>query len=161
MEGTTQQPGHEPLAPLWSGILVPVDFSAPSEIALTYALRLARYCGAQVWVHHVIPSPHALDALYERGLTQPESVKRIEQKARRRVKELAAAAGVTTKILVSFSEGEARTRVLEYAAKCKPDLIVMGTHGRSGAKRFLIGSVAEAVIRQAPCPVLTLREQPQ
>ena len=56
-----------------------------------------------------------------------------------------------------FSEGDPVPGVLEWAAKLKPDLIVMGTHGRRGAKRFFMGSVAEAVVRRALCPVLTLR----
>jgi nucleotide-binding universal stress UspA family protein len=150
------------LAPLWRSILVPVDFSAPSEAALAYALKLADASGATVHVCHVIPVPHVLDALYEHGLTQPESVKRIEQKARQRIKEIVTANGFTQSALplrVHFSEDEAVPGVLAWATKLKPDLIVIGTHGRRGAKRFFMGSVAEAVVRQASCPVLTLRGQ--
>jgi nucleotide-binding universal stress UspA family protein len=143
--------------PYWRTILVPMDFSAPSEAALAQALKLAGVSGATVHVCHVIPLPHMLDALYEHGLEQPESVKRIEQKARRRVKELTASTATGVKPRVHFSEGEAVTGVVEWATKLKPDLIVIGTHGRRGAKRFFLGSVAEAVVRRAPCPVLTLR----
>jgi nucleotide-binding universal stress UspA family protein len=144
-------------APLWRTILVPMDFSAPSEAALAYALKLAGVSGATVHVCHVIPIPHVLDAFYEHGLEQPQTVKRIEQKARKRVKELVAATASSIKPRLHFSENEAVVGVLAHAAELKPDLIVMGTHGRRGAKRFFLGSVAEAVVRRAPCPVLTLR----
>jgi nucleotide-binding universal stress UspA family protein len=153
----TPQEETTTLAALWQNILVPVDFSAPSEAALTYALKLASASGAQVHVCHVIPTPHVLDALYEHGLTQSESVKRIEQKARQRIKEIAASLSDTSKIHIHFSEDEATAGVLAWETKLKPDLIVIGTHGRQGAKRFFMGSVAEAVVRRASCPVLTLR----
>jgi nucleotide-binding universal stress UspA family protein len=137
-----------------------MDFSAPSEAALVYALRLARRSGATVHVCHVIPAPHVLDLLYEHGLEQPESAKRIAQTARQRVKDIIASTtpgGPAVTVRVHCSEGDAAPGVLEWAAKLKPDLMVMGTHGRRGAQRFFLGSVAEAVVRRAPCPVLTLR----
>jgi nucleotide-binding universal stress UspA family protein len=154
---TAPQPPGRNLAPLWRQIFVPMDFSAPSEAAFAYALKLAIISGATVHVCHVIPVPHVLDPLYEHGFEQPESVKHIEQKARKRVKELALSVGAEVALRVHFSEGEALNCVLEQAAKLKPDLIVMGTHGRRGARRFFLGSVAEGVVRRAPCPVLTLR----
>jgi nucleotide-binding universal stress UspA family protein len=142
---------------LWHDILVPMDFSAPSEAALAYALRLAGISKAVVHVCYVIPVPHALDAFYEHGLEQPESVRHIKHRVRKRLKELVLAAGTDVAPRVHFGEGEAIAGVLEQATKLKPDLIVMGTHGRRGARRFFLGSVAEAVVRRAPCPVLTLR----
>lgn len=85
---TDRQPAFTSPIPLWHQILVPMDFSAPSEAALVYALTLARISGATVHVCHVIPAPHVLDLLYEHGLEQPESVTRIAQKARQRVKDM-------------------------------------------------------------------------
>jgi nucleotide-binding universal stress UspA family protein len=108
-------------------------------------------------VCHVIPLPHVLDAFYEHGLSQPESVKQISQKARKRIKEIAFTLKAESPLRIRLLEGEAVTELLEYAAKLKPDLIVMGTHGRRGAKRFFLGSVTEAIVRRAACPVLTLR----
>jgi nucleotide-binding universal stress UspA family protein len=134
-----------------------MDFSAPSEAALAYALRLAGISKAVVHVCHVIPVPHVLDVFYEHGLEQPESVKHIKHRVRKRIKELVLATGTEVAPRIHFGEGEAIAEVLEKATKLKPDLIVMGTHGRRGAKRFFLGSVAEAVVRRAPCPVLTLR----
>ena len=142
---------------LWQTILVPVDFSAPSEAALAYALKLAAACTAALHVCHIIPVPHVLDALYERGGDPSESVRRIEQKARHRIDDIRRSAGSSLNPHIHFSEGDARDGVLEWAEKLGADLIVMGTHGRQGAERFLFGSVAETVIRRAPCPVLTLR----
>jgi len=145
---------------LWHKILVPVDFSPSSEAALAYALRLAAVTGAVVDVCHVISLPHVLDPLYERGFEPPQSVKVIEKKGRKRIREIAVPfKGEIKKLRLHFIEGEAWKKILELAKKLKPDLIVMGTHGRRGAKRFLMGSVAEAVVRRAPCPVLTLREK--
>jgi len=142
---------------IWRTILVPVDFSAPSEAALRYALKLAAASSAELHVCHIIPVPHVLDVLYERGLEPQESVKHIEQKAHQRINELVHSAGALLKFHLHCSEGEARDRVLEWAEKLKADLLVMGTHGRQGAERFFMGSVAEAVVRRASCPVLTLR----
>ncbi|MCS6926013.1 MAG: universal stress protein [Candidatus Binatia bacterium] len=150
-----------PLSSLWRQILVPMDFSPPSEAALLYALTLARASGATVHVCHVIPSLHLLDALYEHGLEQPESVARITQKAQQRVAELVTATreeGTEISVQVHCSEGDVAQGVLEWAATLHPDLIVMGTHGRRGAPRFFLGSVTETVVRRAPCPVLTLRD---
>ena len=141
----------------WQRLLVPVDFSPPSEAAFVYALTLANITKAEVYVSHIIPVPHVLDVFYERGLTPPESVKHITRKARRRVKEIIQATGASLPVRIRFHEGEAAVSILEQAAKLKVDLIVMGTHGRRGASRFFLGSVAETVIRRAPCPVLTLR----
>lgn len=141
----------------WKRILVPIDFSPPSESALIYALTLANVTKAEVYASHIIPIPHVLDAFYERGLTPPESIKLINRRARKRVKEIIQATGTSIPVRVRFQEGEAAAAILEQATKLKVDLIVMGTHGRRGATRFFLGSVAEAVVRRAPCPVLTLR----
>jgi nucleotide-binding universal stress UspA family protein len=138
-------------------MLVPIDFSPPSESALVYALTLANVTKAEVYVSHIIPVPHVLDAFYERGLTPPESVKLIHRRARKRIKEIMQAAGTSLPIRVRFQEGEAAAAILEQAAKLKIDLIIMGTHGRRGATRFFLGSVAEAIVRRSLCPVLTLR----
>jgi len=142
---------------LWRSILVPMDFSAPSEAALVYAVKLADLSKALIHVCHVIPVPHVLDAFYEHGLEQPESVTHIKHKVRKRVKELVLSSGMDVVLRVHFSEGEPTEGVLKEATRLRPDLIVMGTHGWRGMKRFFLGSVAEAVVRGAPCPVLTLR----
>lgn len=154
---TLPQPAGRTSPPLWRSVLVPMDFSAPSEAALTYALRLADISKAIVYVCHVIPVPHVLDAFYEHDFEQPESVEHLKQRVRKRVKEIVLAMGADVAPHIHFSEGDATEGVLKEAMRLKPDLIVMGTHGWHGVKRFFLGSVAEAVVRGAPCPVLTLR----
>ena len=144
----------------WKRLLVPIDFSAPSEAALIYTFKLTHLTGAEAHACHIIPIPHVLDALYERGFTPAETVKRITQEARRRIKAIAQAQGVTTPVRIHVKEGDASVAILEQAAALKADLIVMGTHGRRGARRFFLGSVAETIIRRASCPVLTLRATP-
>lgn len=157
MAETPRSPSQPTNALQWKRVLVPVDFSPPSEAALIYGLKLAQLVGAEVNACHIIPTPHVLDALYERGFAPPESVTRITQKARKRIKEIAAAQATTVPLRIHCKEGEAAEHILQQADTLKVDLIVMGTHGRSGAKRFFLGSVAETVIRRASCPVLTLR----
>jgi nucleotide-binding universal stress UspA family protein len=155
----TSKPSSPETSGLWHTILVPVDFSAPSEAALTYALKLATASSVALHVCHIIPVPHVLDALYERGFEPEESVKRIEHKARQRINEIVRSVSSTLKPHLHYSEGDTRDGVLEWAEKLQADLIVMGTHGRKGAERFFMGSVAEAVVRRASCPVLTLRAE--
>src|SRR5262245_9002136 len=120
-ENTSAAPQERTSAtPLWRCILVPIDFSLPSEAALAYALRLANVSGAEGQVCHVIPLPHVLDAFYEHGLTQPESVKRISQKARKRIKEIALTLKAEIPLRIRLLEGEAVTELLEHVAKLKP-----------------------------------------
>ncbi|MBI3246638.1 MAG: universal stress protein [Deltaproteobacteria bacterium] len=144
-------------APPWRRLLVPVDFSASSDAALLYAVQLARVNGATLHVYHAIPYPHMLDVLFERGFAPEETVLRIRRKGRHHVRQLLASVGVDVALRFHFHEGETVAAILAWVDKFKPDLIVMGTHGHRGAARFFLGSVAEAVVRQAPCPVLTLR----
>jgi universal stress protein A len=156
----SQHTSAAPLA-LWRRVLVPMDFSPPSKAALVYALTLARASGATVHVCHLIPRPGVLDLFYEHDFEPPESAKRAGQKVRRIVKDLVASTptgGTGVTVRTHCSEGDAAPGVLEWVAKLKPDLIVMGTHGRRGARRFFMGSVAEAVLRRTVCPVLILRE---
>ncbi len=144
----------------WRRLLVPVDFSVSSDAALRYAVQLAQANGATLHVCHAIPYPHMLDALFERGLTPEETLLRIRRKGRLHVQQLLASTGFTGTVRFHFQEGDSGGTILAWADKLKPDLIVMGTHGHRGAAHFFLGSVAESVVRQAPCPVLTLRAAP-
>jgi nucleotide-binding universal stress UspA family protein len=132
-------------------VLVATDFSPPSEAALTYARALAKTFGASLHVLHVAenfflrstPSdPHAIVAAKMRTLTDRlADFDRTVLRARPVVQ-------------VSDSPAEA---IVEYAQAEGVDLIVIGTHGRSAVSQLLVGSVAERVVRLAPCPVLTVR----
>jgi nucleotide-binding universal stress UspA family protein len=142
-------------------ILVPTDFSAPSEAAIDYAVALGQKLGASVHVVHSFELP--LVGFPDGVLTVPaEMASRIieaSQTALGRIRETYARRGVT--LDTSLEQADPREGILSAAKKVSADLIVMGTHGRRGLARALIGSVTEAVVRSAPVPVLTVHAEPK
>ena len=131
---------------MFTHILVPTDFSEPSEAALDYALELAVRFDARLHLLHVIDAAAVPAGLFDD----------VKAKLARRASRGERRAAVTTEVITGTS---ARTIVC-YARARSMDLIVMGTHGRSGVAHILMGSVAEKVVRDAPCPVLTVRHAP-
>jgi len=138
-------------------ILVPTDLSEGAEAALDYACELANKLGATVHLVHVIGIP-AL-GVPELGVAVTSTV--IDQliaEGQTSVDALADARRDRTKFgRILLKTGDARDVIDQTAQELGIDLIVMGTHGRRGLKRALLGSVAETVVRSAPCPVLTVR----
>lgn len=140
-------------------VLVATDFSAPSETALNYARAMARSFGAQLHVLHIFEPLWITSAdVVGGGVALATMIQGLEDTARKQLeeavteadrRELKAVAEMVT------SESPAR-EIANYANEHKVDLLVIGTHGRSGISRMLIGSVAEKVVRLAPCPVLTV-----
>jgi universal stress protein A len=133
-------------------ILVPTDFSEIAESALHVAQALARDHHAKIVLMSAPLPPPPVSEVYVpvgdySGLT--EETKRQLTTQARTVTELT----VETRVLV----GPPGPSIVEIAKDCRADLIVMGTHGRSGLNRLLLGSVAEYVLRHAPCPVLTIK----
>ncbi len=135
-----------------SSILVPVDFEPASNEALKWAEQLAKDLGAEVILIHVSQppmvsypevSPVMVSSLYKDLLSA----------AKRSLDEFAAQSGGKRTLL---REGDAGVEVVRAAEEIRPALIVMGTHGRRGLRRLLIGSVAEHVVRHSPVPVLTV-----
>jgi universal stress protein A len=138
-------------------ILVPTDFSAPADEALDYALSLGRPFGAAVTLLHVFEDPFALSLYSEQYVPMPPEMRdEILDHIRARLAERVARSGRTdvTSIILT---GPTAPTIAESAREQKADLIVMGTHGRHGVTHLLLGSVAERVVRTAPCPVLTVR----
>ncbi len=140
-------------------ILHPTDFSRASAAALAAAVALAKQSGGQLVLVHVLvpPTPFIAD-----GYVAPSTYQEIEATARREVQKRLAAvlarakkAGARAKALLL--EGVPFDQIVRAAKRTRADLIVMGTHGRTGLPKFLMGSVAERVIPRAPCPVLTVR----
>ncbi len=141
-------------------ILVATDFGDASDAALTYGRALARNFGSTLHLLHVAEN------LFTRGIggegyiaVLPDLQKDVEDTARKQLDDLAidndpGAPAVHTVVLTSNTPAMA---VVEYARDRKIDLIVMGTHGRGAVAHLLMGSVAERVVRTAPCPVLTVR----
>ena len=141
-----------------SRILVPLDFSVPSERALGYATTLAAQFGATLRLLHVVEPLNAA-ALAGEGylITLPELTDSMVKDARRRLADYRDIAPPGLVIETDVTMGPPATTIAEVARAQKCDLIVMGTHGRTGLAHLFMGSVAERVTRLAPCPVLTVR----
>lgn len=133
-------------------ILHPTDFSERSTHALQLACSLARDHGARVVVLHVLAPPAVA---YGEALTSyaEEAERRAAEEKLNRLQLPDPAISLERRL----TEGEPAERILQVAEEIHADLIVMGTHGRTGLSRLLMGSVAEQVVRQAPCPVLTIK----
>jgi nucleotide-binding universal stress UspA family protein len=137
-------------------ILHPTDFSDAARTACDYACALAETFGAQLDILHVFDLPVA--AMPSPGAVFPPDY--FAEERRRVAEELAkvpdtAPPGVAVQHVTR--EGTAFLEIVRYARESAADLIVMGSHGRTGLAHLLIGSVAERVVRKAPCPVLTVR----
>lgn len=142
----------------WKRILCPIDFSDASRSALETAADLARRSGASLTLFHAYPVP---------GYTFPDgsfvaSSKMLEEladQAKRHLDEwkgIATGLGVTA-VDAATAVGEPAHEIVAFAKEKGSDLVVVGTHGRTGLQHALMGSVAERVVRKAPCPVLTVR----
>jgi nucleotide-binding universal stress UspA family protein len=133
-------------------ILHPTDFSDPAKGSFQLACALASDMGARLIAFHVVQPTsyvHNLDfTLPNRELKALESLRRLQQTAEE---------GYGLDIDIDLSEGEPATEILKVARDRHCDLIVMGTHGRTGLRHLLMGSIAEKVLRKADCPVLTAR----
>jgi nucleotide-binding universal stress UspA family protein len=136
-------------------ILYTTDFSKSSEVALDVARGLARGFGARLVALHVGSQPlNSTGGAMMALPPQPEEFGRDELLARL-AKFVAGDGGVRTETELVF--GEPVTEILCTAERLGADLVVMGTHGRTGLLRALMGSIAEQVLRRAPCPVITAR----
>jgi nucleotide-binding universal stress UspA family protein len=137
-------------------ILVPHDFGAGSDHALAYAVDLAKALGAELIVMHAfeIPMIGFPDGTL---VATPELASRVLEGANvglKKAAELHAGSGVAMRTLVK--QGPTWQTITETATELGAGMIVMGTHGRHGLPRALLGSVAEKVVRTAHCPVLTI-----
>jgi nucleotide-binding universal stress UspA family protein len=147
--------------PTISRILVPVDFSPHSDLALRYVIPLAGRLGASVHLLHVVEPLPALaltgESLYLPDVAELEA--RIMADAERQIgKSRAIVSAAGPAVTAEIASGHAAAEIVRTAGLRKCDLIVMGTHGRTGLAHMFMGSVAEKVTRVAPCPVLTVRE---
>ncbi len=142
---------------MFKKILCPVDFSEFTKDVVAYAADISRQYGAELHVLHVIPNLTYFTP-YESFLT-PENLvameKNIQDEVDRDFKKVLSAVGIDVRKVVRT--GVAFVEIIDYAKTEGIDLIVMGTHGRSGIEHILIGNVAEKVVRKSPCPVMTIR----
>ena len=133
-------------------ILVPMDFSEPSELALSHACALAASHNATITVCHVGEPLHP-DWFFDTAPLEREIIEQAQKSLLAMVKKYCG--GMKTRTEMRF--GHPVEMIVLSARKMKADVIVIGTHGRTGVKHVLLGSVAERVARQAPCPVLVVR----
>ena len=137
-------------------ILHPTDFSECSEFAFRLACALARDYKARLVLLHVLPPPIII---YGGGAVPPDPWPTIEE-AKARLRELEGHAH-HMRVESQVMEGDPVDMILRGAEEMHRDVIIMGTHGRTALTRLLLGSVAESVIRKAPCPVLTAKHVPE
>jgi nucleotide-binding universal stress UspA family protein len=141
-------------------ILSPVDFSDHSRLALDHAVAIARWYDSRITVLHVTPSPARIGELgYDAVAGSPAVSEDLMKKLDRFVDEETSSLVPVEKYV---REGEPVTKILQMAGEIAADLLVMGSHGRSGFDRLLLGSVTEKALRRATCPVLVVpRRNPE
>jgi universal stress protein A len=141
-------------------ILLPTDFSTHSAAATKYACELATRFGAELHLLHALEVHLSATPTFGMGLDLPRYVRESRHAAE---KALAGALdpqwAAGQAVVRAVVEGSPKVEIVKYARQHDIDLIVLATHGRSGLAHVLIGSVAESVVRTAPCPVLTVRPE--
>jgi nucleotide-binding universal stress UspA family protein len=141
-------------------ILVPTDFSEAGDKAIPFAYRLAKDHGASVILLHVIdalPVPSPLYAHYY-SVPSPEQLRLIEDESSAALeKRIPVEHRSAVRTEVKSVHGAAAQEILRMATERKASIVVLATHGRTGVKHLLLGSVAEHVVRHATCPVLVVR----
>ena len=142
-------------------ILVPLDGSDFSFRATVYAINLARLTAGEIICIHAIAGIPYIEHMAPSGFTVPRYIEEVKKQTEEwfsQVKSKAAKQGVkVTAAETIFNLPSVAESIINYASEQKADLIVIGTRGRSGLKRLLLGSVASAVVAYASCPVLVVR----
>jgi universal stress protein A len=143
-------------------ILAPIDFSEPSMEAMRGAMELAKDVGAEVHLVHIVAPHHtfiplllATNAEQSRELAREAAMMEQAEEELKRIKK--DEFGDSKKVFISAEVGHPMQKLVEYAKQNEIDLILLATHGRTGPTHILIGSVAEKIVRNAPCSVLIFR----
>ena len=134
-------------------ILVPTDFGEAADHAFDYALALAAKLGARIVLLNVLRPP-ALGLMESGAVVTDGTAHAMHSAAQAELDRLADRSAGPVETMIRT--GEPHPEILQVATESRAELIVMGTHGRRGIRRLLLGSVAEAVVRSATCPVLTM-----
>ena len=147
----------ETLAKLFRNILCPIDFDANSPAAMEFAGKIAQETGGKIYLLHVVPWTVAavpIDA--------SEVLAELKQAATERLRRVAKEkldGRIPNEIVVTVATNPGN-EVVRIARELKVDVVIMATHGRKGRNHLVLGSVAERVVRESPCSVLTVRAQP-
>ncbi len=145
-----------------TAILCPTDFSAPAKLALEAGAELALHFGAELVLFHataampVLPPSMVGSAKASLGGFREQ----LLSEAKRSLEQLRAELPAGLRCRVEVREGEAAEEIVRVAEELAVSLIAIATHGRTGWRHFVSGSVAEKVVRTAPCPVLAFRSPP-
>jgi nucleotide-binding universal stress UspA family protein len=143
----------------WKRICCPIDFSDASRAAMEVAADLARRTGAELVLLHAYPIP---GYTFPDGsvVASPKMMQELADQAERHLEEWRASAAQLVgapRVSTQKAVGEPAAEIVSFARSSGVDLLVVGTHGRTGLEHALMGSVAERVVRRAHCPVLTVR----
>lgn len=143
-------------------ILCPTDFSEPSYEALKVADELAAHFGAVIHIITVVPLVPIVEApigVESASFNIASYQQELEGQANKSLKNVVEQkVGKDTKVSTTVLIGNAAAEVMRYATEKNMDIIVIATHGLSGWRRFISGSTTEQIVRQAACPVLTIRK---
>jgi universal stress protein A len=142
-------------------ILAPTDFSPHAEVALRFACSLAERLGSTLHLLHVLPEvvPVGPDPMLAPSLPPEYYTETETQSLDALSKAIPPTWAHAPELEVAVRWGGAVEGIVGYATDLSIDLIVISTHGRTGLKHVLLGSVAERIVREAPCPVLTIRDK--
>ena len=142
----------------WKRICCPIDFSDASRAAMEVAADLARRTGAELVLLHAYPIP---GYTFPDGsiVASPKMMQDLADQAERHLEEWRADAAKLAggRVTTQKAIGEPAAEIVTFAKAAGVDLVVVGTHGRTGLEHALMGSVAERVVRRAHCPVLSVR----
>jgi nucleotide-binding universal stress UspA family protein len=129
-----------------------LDFSAHSELALDYAIKLSKLTKAHVTILHVV------EALFAAGVEASGNREELDRQTQREIQDLLKrlAPGDGERLGISVTVGDPGEQILQQIDDCQADLVVMGTQGLEGAKRFMFGSTTERVLRESRVPVLAV-----
>jgi nucleotide-binding universal stress UspA family protein len=149
---TKDEPEYRPI----ERIVVPTDFSEHAEVALSYAKRLAEPTGARLYLLHAVEDVVYPD--FYPPVVTPLPITELRQKAGERIRAtIARVEGGGVDLAIEVRAGRPALEIVEFAEQEEADLIVMASHGLTGLRHLLLGSVTEQVIRRAPCPIFTVK----
>jgi universal stress protein A len=140
-------------------ILCPIDFSKISANAMEYAVFLASHHQAKLLLMHVVEYLQDFEYYQILVFTPQELAEKMEKQAHEELNKLTEQIKKTVKVETVVRQGKAFVEIIKTAKEKDMDLIVMGSHGRTGISHMLMGSVAEKVVRKANCPVLIVRDK--
>ena len=139
-------------------ILFPTDFSVASDYAMSYAISMAKRYKAKFFLLHVVDTTYDISGFYIPHISAEKLMQEMEEAAEKKLTNISSAISRRIKAReIVVKSGIPHKEILKFAKDKGVDMIIMGTHGKAGLDHLLFGSTTERVLRQANCPVLTIR----